>query len=275
MPKYDIGPYVHMSPAELRRLIRAGQVKGIPTAGMCAGYAQANLVILPREYAADFRAYARLNPGPCPILEVLDGDPHTRAMAADGNILTDIPEYYIYRDGKLTDRCYDATPCWQAGMVGFLIGCSFSFEEALMRAGIEVRHIAMGRNVPMYRTSVMTRPAGPFRGPTVCSMRPMTPEDAQRAYAITAAMPNVHGAPIQIGDPERIGVANLMRPDYGEPVDIHPGEVPVFWPCGVTPQAAIENARPPLVITHSPGHMFVTDVLNSELNEYLQMRKEE
>ena len=274
MSQYDIGPYVHMAPAELRRLVRAGQVKGIPTAGMCAGYAQANLVILPEEYAEDFKAYARLNPGPCPLLEVLDGDPHTRAMAEGGNILTDIPEYYVYRDGKLTGRCYDATPYWQAGMVGFLIDCSFSFEEALMQAGIEVRHIAMGRNVPMYKTSVMTRPAGPFRGPTVCSMRPMTPEDAQRAYAITAAMPNVHGAPIQIGDPERIGVADLMHPDYGEPVDIRPGEMPVFWPCGVTPQAAIENARPPLVITHSPGHMFVTEVLNSELNEYLEMRKE-
>ena len=158
-------------------------------------------------------------------------------------------------------------------MVGFLIGCSFSFEEALMRSGIEVRHIAQGRNVPMFKTSVMTTPVGPFSGPMVCSMRPMTPADAQRAYEITAAMPNVHGAPIQIGDPESIGVRDLMRPDYGEAVDIRPGEVPVFWPCGVTPQAAIENARPPIVITHSPGHMFITDVLNSELNAFLERRK--
>ena len=273
MPNFDIRPYVHMAPAELRRLVRAGRVKHIPTAGMCAGYAQANLVILPREYAVDFLEYARLNPGPCPLLEVLDGGPCTRDMAADGNILTDVPEYFIYRDGQLAERCADATAWWQPGMVGFLIGCSFSFEEALMGAGIEVRHIATGRNVPMYRTSVMTVPAGPFRGPTVCSMRPMTPEDAQRAYAITAAMPNVHGAPLQIGDPERIGVTDLAHPDYGEPVDIYPGEVPVFWPCGVTPQAAIENARPPLVITHSPGHMFVTDVLNADLNDFLERRK--
>ena len=142
-----------------------------------------------------------------------------------------------------------------------------------MQAGIEVRHIAMGRNVPMYKTSVMTRPAGPFRGPTVCSMRPMTRLDARRASKITAAMPNVHGAPIQIGDPEKIGVRDLMHPDYGDPVDIRPGEVPVFWPCGVTPQAAVENARPSLVITHSPGHMFVTDILNSELNDFLEKRK--
>ena len=273
MPEYDIGPYVHMLPVELRHLIRSQKVKNIPTAGMCAGYAQANLVVLPRAYAADFEAYTRLNPGPCPVLEVLDGDPHTHDMGADGNILTDIPAYFIYKDGQLVDRCTDATPYWQAGMVGFLIGCSFSFEEALMKAGIDIRHIAQGRNVPMYKTSVMTKPVGPFSGPTVCSMRPMTPENAQKAYAITAAMPNVHGAPLQIGDSERIGVFDLTRPDYGEAVDIYPGEVPVFWPCGVTPQAAIENARPPLVITHAPGHMFVTDVLNSELNDFLERRK--
>lgn len=273
MPKYDIGPYVDMQPAELRRLIRSGRVKNIPTAGMCAGYAQANLVILPREYAADFREYARLNPGPCPLLEVLDGDPHTHDMGADGNVLTDIPAYFIYRNGVLTERCTDASPYWQDGMVGFLIGCSFSFEEALMEAGIEVRHIAQGRNVPMYKTSVMTRPAGPFSGPTVCSMRPMTPENAQKACEITAAMPNVHGAPIEIGRPERIGVLDLTHPDYGEAVDIYPGEVPVFWPCGVTPQAAIENARPPIVITHAPGHMFVTDILNRDLNAFLEQKK--
>ena len=175
MPNFDISQYVNMAPVELRRLVRAGKVKSIPTAGMCAGYAQANLVILPKEYAEDFKTFARLNPGPCPVLEVLDGDPHTRDMGEDGNILTDIPEYFIYKDGKLAERCTDATPYWQEGMVGFLIGCSFSFEEALMKAGIEVRHIATGRNVPMYKTSVATKPAGPFCGPTVCSMRPMTP----------------------------------------------------------------------------------------------------
>ena len=275
MPNYDIHPYAHMSPVELRHLIRAGQVKSIPTAGMCAGYAQANLVILPKEYAEDFREYARSNPGPCPLLEVLDNNPHTHDMGEDGNILTDIPEYFIYRNGQLAERITDATPYWQEGMVGFLIGCSFSFEEALMKAGIEMRHIAQGRNVPMYRTSLMTRSVGPFHGPAVCSMRPMTPEDAQIAYAITAAMPNVHGAPVQIGHPEQIGVLDLMHPDYGEPVDIRPGEVPVFWLCGVTPQAAVENARPPIVITHSPGHMFVTDVLNSDLNALLERKKQQ
>lgn len=273
MANYDISQYRDMTPVEVRHRIRSGEIK-IPTAGMAAGYAQANLVILPPELAADFKRFAEYNPGPCPVLEILEHGPQTHEMAADGNIITDIPEYFIYRNGKLAERCYDATPYWQKGMVGFLIGCSFSFEEALMRAGIEVRHIATGRNVPMYKTNIMTKPAGPFSGPVVCSMRPMTPADAQRAYEITAAMPHVHGAPLHIGDPAEIGIKDINRPDYGEAVEIRPGEVTVFWPCGVTPQAAVENARPPLVITHSPGHMFITDILNSELNDFLAAKKD-
>ncbi|TFG84641.1 MAG: putative hydro-lyase [Spirochaetales bacterium] len=275
MPNFDISSYIDLRPAELRRRIRSGEITSIPTAGMSTGYAQANLVILPKEYAEDFEEFARLNPAPCPILEILYGDPHTHDMGEDGNILTDIPEYFIYKDGKLNDRCTDATAYWQEGMVGFLIGCSFSFEEALTKAGIEVRHIATGRNVPMYKTNMMTKPAGPFYGPIVCSMRPMTPENARLAYEITAAMPHVHGAPLHIGDPADLGIADVNTPDYGEAVDIHEGEVTVFWPCGVTPQAAIENAKPPSVITHSPGHMFVTDILNRELNDYLARKKME
>jgi len=264
--------YAAMTPTEVRSLIRAGEIRR-PTAGMCAGYAQANLVVLPREYVEDFKAYAAANPAPCPILEVVEGSPLTHAMGEGGNIMTDIPEYYIYRDGVLTEKVADASAYWQEGYVGFLIGCSFSFEEALIRAGIEVRHIAQGRNVPMYKTSIQTEPAGPFRGPMVCSMRPMTPEDAAKAAEITGRMPNVHGAPVQIGDPAAIGIADVMRPDYGDAVDIYPGEVPVFWPCGVTPQAAVENAKPPVVITHSPGHMFITDILNEELNDFLEQQK--
>ncbi len=260
------------TPKELRRLIRIGSITS-PTAGMAAGYAQANLVILPHEYAADFDRYTRLNRAPCPVLEVLSSTPHTHTMAKDGNILTDIPKYRIYRYGKLEETVLDASKYYQDGMVGFLIGCSFSFEEALMRAGIEVRHISMGRNVPMYKTNIMTVPCGAFSGPVVCSMRPMTIEQAHLAQKITAAMPNVHGAPIHIGDPKEIGIDDIMHPDYGDSVDIRDGEVCVFWPCGVTPQAAIENAKPPIVITHSPGHMFITDIKNSELNDYLERLK--
>ncbi len=271
---FDITPYVNMSPADVRQLIREGRID-FPTAGMCAGYAQANLVILPPDYAADFEEYARLNPFPCPLLEIIRGpEPLTRAMAGGANICTDIPRYRIYENGVFVREVTDASAYWQEGFVGFLIGCSFSFEEALMREGIEVRHIAQGRNVPMYKVPAFpTRPAGPFRGPMVCSMRPMTPENAWKAYQITARMPNVHGAPVHMGPAAAIGIKDVTKPDYGDPVDICPGEIPVFWPCGVTPQAAVENAKPPLVITHAPGHMFITDVLNAELNDYLEEMK--
>ncbi|MBQ2323290.1 MAG: putative hydro-lyase [Oscillospiraceae bacterium] len=270
---FDITPYINMKPSEVRRIIREGKID-FPTAGMCAGYAQANLVILPPEYAADFEQYARLNPFPCPILEIIKGTPETHAMGEGGNIVTDIPRYRIYENGVFTKEITDASAYWKDGYVGFLIGCSFSFEEALMREGIEVRHIAQGRNVPMYKVDLFqTVPVGPFRGPTVCSMRPMTPENAKKAYEITVKMPNVHGAPYHMGPAEAIGIKDVMKPDYGEAVDIYPGEIPVFWPCGVTPQAAVENAKPPIVITHAPGHMFITDILNSELNDYLEARK--
>lgn len=269
---FDITPYRDRNPSEVRQLIRAG-ILDFPTAGMCRGYAQANLVILPGEYAGDFEEYTRRNPFPCPVLEIVRGTPETHAMGEGGNIVTDIPRYRVYEYGVFTKELTDASDYWQDGYVGFLIGCSFSFEEALMDAGIPVRHIEQGCNVPMYKTNIQTAKAGPFEGPMVCSMRPMTPEQAQRAYDITAKMPNVHGAPVQIGEPEKIGVRDVMKPDYGDPVEIRPGEVPVFWPCGVTPQAAVENAKPPVVITHAPGHMFITDILNSQLNDYLEKAK--
>ena len=272
MPNFDITPYVHMHPKQVRELIR-NQTITFPTAGMCAGYAQANLVILPGQWAADFEKFCKKNPFPCPVLEIIRGEPLTHAMGEGGNIVTDVPEYFIYRDGVLTEKVRDASSYWTEDSVGFLIGCSFSFEEALIRAGIEVRHIATGRNVPMYKTNIQTAKAGPFFGPMVCSMRPMTPENAKLAYEITVKMPNVHGAPVHMGDPAEIGVKDIMQPDYGEAVDIYPGEIPVFWPCGVTPQAAVENARPPLVVTHSPGHMFITDIENAGLNDYLEALK--
>ena len=244
---FDITPYIDKSPAEVRGLIRQGVID-FPTAGMCRGYAQANLVILPPEYAADFEEFTKKNPFPCPVLEIIKGTPETHAMGEGGNICSDIPRYRIYESGVFTKEITDASEYWKEGYVGFLIGCSFSFEEALMAAGIPVRHM-------------------------VCSMRPMTPEQAQKAYDITVKMPNVHGAPVQIGDPEKVGVKDVMKPDYGDPVEIREGEVPVFWPCGVTPQAAVENAKPPIVITHAPGHMFITDILNTELNDYLEAQK--
>jgi len=269
---FDITPYVHMQPVQARQLIRE-EIITFPTAGICQGYAQANLVILPPEYSKDFELYAQKNPAPCPILEIIKGTPQTRIMGKDGNICSDISLYRIYRDGVFTEELSNVSAYWKEGYVGFLIGCSFSFEEALMAAGIPVRHIEQGCNVPMFKTNIQTIQAGPFQGPMVCSMRPMTPDQAELAYQITEKMPNVHGAPIQIGNPEAIGIYNLMTPDYGDPVGIRPDEVPVFWPCGVTPQAAVEQAKLPIAITHAPGHMFITDILNNELNEFLEFRK--
>ena len=273
---FDITPYIDMKPSEVRQLIREGVID-FPTAGMCRGYAQANLIILPPEYAADFEKFAELNPFPCPILEIIKGEqPLTYDMGEGGNICSDIPRYRIYRDGVWDgETLTDVTEYWKQGYVGFLIGCSFSFEEALMKEGIEVRHIAQGRNVPMYKVGIQTVKAGPFEGPMVCSMRPMTPENAQKAYDITVKMPNVHGAPVHMGPAEGVGVADVMKPDYGDAVDIYEGEIPVFWPCGVTPQAAVENAKPSIAITHAPGHMFMTDIINSELNDFLEAKKQE
>ena len=272
---FDITPYIDKSPAEVREIIRKGDID-FPTAGMCRGYAQANLIILPPEYAADFEKFAELNPFPCPILEIIKGEqPLTHAMGEGGNICSDIPRYRIYRDGVWDgETLTDVTEYWKQGYVGFLIGCSFSFEDALMKEGIEVRHIAQGRNVPMYKVGIQTVKAGPFEGPMVCSMRPMTPENAQKAYDITVKMPNVHGAPVHMGPAEGVGVKDVMKPDYGDAVDIYEGEIPVFWPCGVTPQAAVENAKPPIAITHAPGHMFITDIINSELNDFLEAKKQ-
>ena len=264
--------FAAMKPADLRGLIRKGELTG-PTTGMCNGYAQANLVIMPEKYAGDFEQFARQNPKPCPLLEVMHGSRYVQDMGKGADILTDIPKYRIFENGVLVKEVTDATPYWQDDMAVFLIGCSFSFEEALMDAGIDVRHISMGRNVPMFRTKVMTEPAGPFKGELVVSMRPMTTEDAERANEITGRFPNVHGAPVNIGEPEKLGITDLMKPDYGDPVDILPGEIPVFWGCGVTPQSVIEHAKLPLVITHAPGHMFITNMKNDEVNDFLESRK--
>lgn len=272
--KSDIQEYINMDPGTLRGLIRQNKVN-MPTSGMSAGYAQANLVILDKEYAKDFLEFALKNPKPCPILEVLQGSPKTKFMAQDGDISTDIPLYYIYENGIKTKKVADVSDYWTEDKVGFLIGCSFSFEEALLSAGIEIRHLTQQCTVPMFKTNVQTEPVGPFSGPTMVTMRPMTPENAQRAYDITAQCPNVHGAPIHIGDPADIGITDIQKPNWGDPVEIKDGEVPVFWACGATPQAGIEKAKLPLVITHAPAHMFMTDIKTSDMSDYIETIKHE
>ena len=252
-------------PADVRRMIRAGEITG-PTAGMCGGYAQANLVILPKALAYDFLHFAQRNPKPCPILEVSDvGSRELSIVAKDCDIARDFPKYRVYDKGVLRGEYTDVSEFWQDDFVSFLIGCSFSFEAELLEAGLPVRHIEQGCNVPMFVTNIACEPAGVFSGNMVVSMRPMLPEQAIKAALITGAMPRVHGAPVHIGDPAAIGIADVNKPDFGDAVTMNEGEIPVFWPCGVTPQAVVMNSKPDIVITHAPGHMLITDVKNVAL----------
>jgi uncharacterized protein YcsI (UPF0317 family) len=234
---------------------------------LAAGYVQANLAVVPRDLAFDFLLFCQRNPKPCPLLDVTEaGSPEPTFVAPGADVRTDVPRYRVYRHGELVDEPTDLLRWWQDDLVAFLIGCSFTFENALAEAGVSVRHIAQGVNVPMYRTSIPCRPAGVFHGPLVVSMRPMTPAQAVTATCICARFPRAHGAPVHFGDPTTIGIRDLGRPDFGDPVEVRPGEVPVFWACGVTPQAAAMEARPPLLLTHSPGHMFVTDLRDAQLD---------
>ena len=243
----------------LREAVRAGDHTG-PTANLCPGFTQANLVALPEADAFDFLRFCVANPKPCPVLDVTDpGSPEPKQMAPGADLRTDVPRYRVWRDGELVDEPADAREHWRDDLVGFLIGCSFTFERALLAEGLPIRHIEQDVNVPMYRTSVDCIPAGRFSGPLVVSMRPMTPEQAIRATQITSRYGPVHGGPVHVGDPEAIGIADLGDPDYGDPVEVRDGELPVFWACGVTPQAVAAASRPELMITHAPGHMFVTD----------------
>ncbi len=254
-----------LSPAQVRELIREEKIT-VPTSGMCPGYAQANLVILPKEYAYDFLLFAERNPKPCPILEVSDeGSRYLKKIAPGADIAKDIPKYRIYENGVMTGEYTDVSSFWRDDLVSFLIGCSFSFESELIEAGIEMRHNTLGCNVPMYLTNIPCENAGIFHGNMVVSMRPIPYEQVVKSVTVTAAIPRVHGAPVHIGDPSVIGISDIGKPDFGDPVTFKPGEVPVFWACGVTPQAAVMATKPPFVITHAPGHMLITDVKNVEL----------
>ncbi len=250
-----------MNPADARARFRDGLVT--PTAGWCDGYTQANLIAVPRDLAWDFLLFAQRNPKPCPVLDVLDPGAVSGPLAG-GDIRTDVPLYRVYVDGELLDETPDVREHWREDLVGFLIGCSFTFEGALAEAGVPVRHVEQGVNVPMFRTSRRCRPAGSVSGPLVVSMR-MVPEAlVATAVAVTSRYPAVHGAPVHVGDPRELGITDLDDPDYGDAVAAEPGDVPVFWACGVTPQAAVVESRPPLAIAHAPGHMLITDVRDED-----------
>jgi uncharacterized protein YcsI (UPF0317 family) len=249
-----------LTPAEARSRFRAGLVT--PTAGWADGYAQANLVTVPRDVAFDLLLFTQRNPKPCPVLDVLDAG-EVAGPLLDGDVRTDLPAYRVFVDGELVEETPDVTGWWRPDLVSFLVGCSFTFERALLDAGVPVRHLEQGVNVPMYRTSRRCRPAGSLSGPLVVSMRPLPPDQVAEAVRITARYPAVHGAPVHVGDPAALGIEDLGRPDYGDPVEVRAGEIPVFWACGVTPQAAVTESRPALAITHAPGHMLITDARDS------------
>jgi uncharacterized protein YcsI (UPF0317 family) len=251
--------------AEVRRLARLGQWNG-PTAGLAPGYVQANLVVVPRDLAFDFLLFCQRNPKPCPLLDVTEpGSAEPRLVAPGADLRTDLPRYRVWKHGELAQEPPDLNPWWRDDLVAFLLGCSFTFESALLQAGVPVRHLEQGCNVPMYRTNIPCRPAGVFQGPLVVSMRPMTPAQAVRATTVCARFPRAHGVPVHFGEPPAIGIRTIDKPDFGDPVEIRPGEVPVFWACGVTPQAVAMQVKPALALTHKPGHMFLTDLRDTDL----------
>ncbi|GAW91924.1 putative hydro-lyase [Calderihabitans maritimus] len=258
--------FADLKPSELRREIRAGCWRS-PTAGLAPGYVQANLVVLPKRDAFDFLLFAQRNPQACPVIDVTDpGSPVPERVAPGADLRTDVPKYRIYRQGILEAEVTEITAYWREDLVAFLLGCSFTFESALMAAGIPVRHIEEGKNVPMFITNRQCVPAGIFRGPMVVSMRPIPVELVVRAVQVTSRFPGVHGAPVHLGNPQQIGITDLSKPHFGDAVSVRPDEIPVFWACGVTPQAVAMEAKPELMITHAPGHMFITDLKDEELS---------
>lgn len=255
----------YANPYSARLAARSGVLRG-HTSGLCDGYVQANIVMLRDTWANEFLRFCQLNPKPCPLLDVTEpGVPVFRHLGQDVDVRRDVPRYRVYRNGELADEPADVEALWTDDMVAFAIGCSFSFEHALMEAGVPLRHIALSRNVAMYRTSIETVGTSRLAGKLVVSMRPMTVPDAIRAIEITSRMPRAHGAPVHFGDPTAIGIADISQPDWGDAVPVQPGEVPVFWACGVTPQAVVQQARPELCITHAPGHMLITDLRTAAL----------
>jgi len=258
----------YSTPHDFRMQVRQGNWTG-QTSGLCPGYTQTNLVVIPKEDAFDFLLFATRNPKPCPILEVLEpGQTEPFSLAPKADIRTDIPKYRVYQKGSLIDEPNNIHKYWDDQLVSFLIGCSFTFETALIQNDILVKHITLNQNVPMFITNIACKKAGRFQGPMVVSMRPINEKKLVRAVQVSSRFPSVHGAPVHIGNPEVVGINDLSRPDFGDPITVDNGEIPVFWACGVTPQAIAQTAKPELMITHSPGHMFVTDLNDQALSVF-------
>jgi uncharacterized protein YcsI (UPF0317 family) len=255
-----------LAPAQARARFRAGL--RMPTANCASGFAQANLIVLPHDAAGEFEQFAHRNPRPCPLLDVTEpGSPATR-LAPGADLRTDLPAYRVWENGRCVAEPGDVSAYWRDDAVAFLLGCSFTFERALMAAGVPVRHVQQGTNVPMFVTNRQCQPAGRFTGPLVVSMRPIPADLVDAAAAVTARYPAAHGAPVAVGDPAALGIGDLSKPDFGDPVISQPGDVPVFWACGVTPQAALAGARLSYAITHAPGHMFITDMPDGQASGF-------
>lgn len=263
-PSKHPASFAHLSPADFRARVAAGEITA-DTSGAAPGHVQANLAILPKEYAFDFLAFCRANPQPCPVIAVSEvGNPMLPTLGENVDIRTDVPTYRVFRDGIAVEERNDISDLWRDDLVSFLVGCSYSFEEALVAEGIPLHHQTLGVTVPVFRTNIPLVPVGPFGGTTVVSMRSMTPKNAIRAIQITSRYPAVHGAPVHIGDPSLIGIKDVNKPDWGTSIPVPEGEIPVFWACGVTPQVAIEHAKPSFSITHKAGSMLVTDLFNRD-----------
>ncbi|WP_028963344.1 putative hydro-lyase [Sulfobacillus thermosulfidooxidans] len=252
---------------EARKLIREGQWVG-PTSGIALGYVQANLVILRKDIADDFYTFCQLNPRPMPLLDMTEpGDPIPRNVAKDADLRTDLPRYCVYRQGVLVDEPIDLRALWTNDFVAFVLGCSFTTEQQLLEHGVRLRHLEQGRNVPMFKTAMPCRASQSFHGPLVVSMRPIERTQVSLAEEITSHYPLAHGGPIHIGDPAVLGIADICHPDYGDAIELQDNEVPVFWACGVTPQAVIQEMAPDIAITHAPGHMFITDLRDDQIRD--------
>ncbi|MBK5252555.1 MAG: putative hydro-lyase [Peptostreptococcaceae bacterium] len=257
--------YSNKTPAEMRDMIRQNKLHR-NTSGICGGFVQANVVILPEEYAVDFRAFAKKNPTACPVLEELPaGEFLTRKTADEADMRTDVPKYKVFIDGKFIEYKESIAELWQKDFVTFLLGCSFSFENAFLKQGVPVRQIEQNRNVPMYITSIPCKTAGRFKGTMVVSMRPIPEKLVDKAIGITMRYPLAHGEPVHVGDPSLIGIKDIQKPDFGDSVEFKEGDIPVFWPCGVTPQNAAINAKPNIMITHAPGYMFICDLKDEDI----------
>ncbi|WP_369657639.1 putative hydro-lyase [Streptomyces sp. RPA4-2] len=262
-PLHPLGEHARAwTPKKARAWFRSG-VSG-PTAGIAAGHTQANLISVPADWAYDMLLFCQRNPGPCPVLDVTDAGSWTTPLADGADLRTDLPRYRVWENGELVDEPTDVVGRWRDDLVSFLIGCSFTFEWALTEAGVPLRHIEQGRNVSMYVTARRCRPAGRLHGPMVVSMRPVPPEHLAAAIRETSLMPAVHGSPVHCGEPSGLGIRSLAHPDFGDAVDTEPDDIPVFWACGVTPQAAVMASRPPFAITHAPGQMFLTDARDEQ-----------